>query len=197
MPLKTVEVCWILKANFKGQVIDLKEYRVTKYDPQNRNSLGHYVVDEWTAVSDIGREYGGKSFTLSDYIRTETNYMNAIKNFMKATSTSKLKLVDLELHDPGFDGAYATTSMKQIYEKIKEGMSVSESEIPDVCGLILRECMWGKLISKKMFVHFGNDYYMYIGAKGNCKKAIEETEKSGMFVEKFKSPYSTKWYEAF
>lgn len=170
---------------------------MTKYDPQNRNSLGSYVVDEWTAVSDVGREYAGKIFTLSDYIKTETNYINAIKSFMKATSTSKLKLVDLELHDLGSDATYATTSMKQTYEKIKEGMSVSESELPDVCGLILRECMWGRLISKKMFVHFGNDYYMYIGAKSNCKKAIEETKKLGMFVEKFKSPYSTKWYEPF
>jgi hypothetical protein len=34
------------------------EYRVTKYDPAHRDSTGVYFRDEWTSVSDIGRELG-------------------------------------------------------------------------------------------------------------------------------------------
>ena len=84
-------------------MFDLEEYRVTKYNPDNRNSLGDYLIDEWTSFSDIGKKYEGKIFTMSDYIKTENNYIKAINNFMKCTSTVELKIVDLEVNSADLD----------------------------------------------------------------------------------------------
>lgn len=38
---------------------------------------------------------------------------------------------------------------------------------------------------KQFFVHFGYDYYMYIGASKNCIKSKNAVMLSGLFVEEF------------
>ncbi|MFD1169946.1 hypothetical protein [Oceanobacillus caeni] len=56
--------------------------------------------------------------------------------------------------------------------------------------LTLRNIIWCKLGYKnQFFVHFGYDYYMYIGASRQCTKAINAVTRSGLFVEKFDTPY--------
>ncbi len=41
----------------------------------------------------------------------------------------------------------------------------------------------------KMYVHFGYDYYMYIGVNEKCLDAINSIQASGLFVEECESPY--------
>jgi hypothetical protein len=179
----------------------MKQYRITKYDPQQRNDLGHYVVDEWTSIYDMGRKFNGVVFSEEDYLITETMYINAIIQFMICSSTDELKLSDVnhyyerdsdfEEHCKNFRELYSASTMR-VFPKIKNRSSFALPEITDICRLILREDVWGTLKSKTMFVHFGYDYYMYIGVNDNCncERAIEEIEKSGLFVEEFESPYS-------
>ena len=40
-----------------------------------------------------------------------------------------------------------------------------------------------------MFVHFGWDYYMYIGSAKQCTGTIVQIQKSGLYIEQYKSPY--------
>lgn len=40
-----------------------------------------------------------------------------------------------------------------------------------------------------MYVHFGHDYYMFIGSSTSCPLALKNIEKMGLFVEDFESPY--------
>jgi hypothetical protein len=35
------------------------EYRVTKYDPSNRDTEGRYLAEEWTIYARVGHEIGG------------------------------------------------------------------------------------------------------------------------------------------
>jgi hypothetical protein len=54
--------------------------------------------------------------------------------------------------------------MKFAHKKIQEGDLIVESEIENILKLILREKLWCKLVSEgKLFIHFGYDFYMYIG----------------------------------
>ena len=32
-------------------------YRITKYNPEFRDEEGRYILDEWTSVTDIGKEF--------------------------------------------------------------------------------------------------------------------------------------------
>ena len=40
-----------------------------------------------------------------------------------------------------------------------------------------------------MYVHFGYDYYMYIGSEKPLEKEIDSINRSGLFVENMVSPY--------
>ncbi|WP_422658085.1 FHA domain-containing protein [Paenibacillus sp. EC2-1] len=62
----------------------------------------------------------------------------------------------------------------------------------------LRKLMGFRLTNKnKMYVHFGYDYYMYIGISKECKDAIDSIQASGLFVEECESPYYKEDEEAF
>ncbi len=55
--------------------------------------------------------------------------------------------------------------------------------------LILREDMWCKFESDNVSIHFGYDYYMYIGSNASCDSVIEQIRLNGLFVEPYRSPY--------
>jgi len=39
------------------------KYRITKYNPMNRDANGAYLLNEWTSFSDIGKTFDGKTLT--------------------------------------------------------------------------------------------------------------------------------------
>ncbi len=70
--------------------------------------------------------------------------------------------------------------------------SNNADKIIEIATKCLREELWCKIMSPyKLFVHFGYDYYMYIGsAKELSTEIILEIEKLGLFVELIdQSPY--------
>lgn len=76
------------------------------------------------------------------------------------------------------------------FSSISLNQELSLQEIKEIARLSLREVVWCKLtLQETFFVHFGYDYYMYIGAYKDCPKALIKTRKSGLFVENFISPY--------
>lgn len=73
---------------------------------------------------------------------------------------------------------------------ITEGMLLSKTQVKEVVKQILRENIWCKLIKGDSFyLHFGYDYYMYIGADNKCDSAIQLIKDNNMFIEPFVSPY--------
>ena len=165
-------------------------WRITKYDPKKRNSQGWFIEETWTAFSDIGRIYDGKEFTYDEYICVENLYINAITHFMKCLDISYLqvqglensKRINIDLHADDEDVAFVNT--------IKENDLLTPRQVIMASKLILREYFWCKLVSdNKMFVHFGYDYYMYIGSSLKCEATLQMIRDSGLYVESFHSPY--------
>jgi hypothetical protein len=151
-------------------------WRITKYDPLNRDQDGRYKDDkEWTSFWDIDTEVDKK-----EYLETEQKYIDAIIYFMEELEIEGLYLSDLE-------------GEKEAIENIKPlnlNQELRIQEVTEIARLTLREVIWCKLtLRQKFFVHFGYDYYMYIGAYKDCPKARKKTEKSGLFVETYTSPY--------
>jgi len=73
---------------------------------------------------------------------------------------------------------------------------VDDQELEDrdtlarVVRLILRELIWCKLRAREGFyIHFGWDYYMYSGGVELDTETRSAITDSGLFVERFKSPY--------
>jgi hypothetical protein len=165
-------------------------WRITKYDPKKRNSQGCFLEDTWISYSDIGSLYHGERLTYDEYVRVENLYINAIVEFMKCLNVSHLQVKSLENHDRISEDPSVDRAEVMFVNALKENASLSLEQVKMASKLILREYFWCKLISKhKMFVHFGYDYYMFIGSRLECKGALQKIRESGLYVEEFQSPY--------
>jgi len=162
------------------------QYRITKYDPKNRDAQGRYTKDEWIDFGDIGYEFEGKELTLGEYAQIESKYIKAVILFMECLEIDTLQINGLETYTRPGPG-----ELKKVFNQIRNKMVIKKDLVPDVIRLILRNYIWCILVKKdKMFAHFGYDYYMYIGSDILCPKVIENIEKSGLFVEEMISPYN-------
>ena len=156
-------------------------YRVTKYNPKNRNKDDTYTLKEWTSISDFkGEELN------SDYISYEYAYINAIYEFMNLNCIQELYIDELEKDNSINKYLDINIDIKDItnYDRL------NKEKIKDIIKLILREVIYAKLKSdNKMEVHFGYDYYMYILSKEKFSKNILKFEDTIIYVEEFESPY--------
>ena len=158
-------------------------WRITKYDPKNRDN-GIYLKDEWTDYSDIGKIFDGKILKEDEYLKTEGAYINAVLLFMECLNVNELKIVSLEYmgkRPQCVEVDKITIANNALYHR---------DIIVFIIQSILRNKLWCKLeLDHTMYVHFGWDYYMYIGSAKACPSAIKKIEEIGLFVEPFVSPY--------
>ena len=143
------------------------QWRVTKYNPK----------------------FNGKEFTLDEYLRVEAAYINSVLKFMEESNVDSLRILQLECNVSEED------KTSPLYEKefeklvLKEDAVLNKDEIHLICKMVLRNFLWCNLYSKEFFVHFGWDYYIYIGSNVNCLTAMEFVTNNGLFVERCTSPY--------
>lgn len=169
-------------------------YRITKYNPNHRDEFGAYMREEWISLSDVGLKFNGKIFELEEYIRTENLYLSAIVRMMNCLQINGLTISNIIKYRKtpqitAFHEIY-TDDMIKLYRHTTEGQIVSGKSLEDLCKLRLRQLMGFRLIyENKMYVHFGYDYYMYIGVSKECMDAINSIQASGLFVEECESPY--------
>lgn len=126
-------------------------WRITKYNPKNRDERGCYLDDkEWTCFSEVGTNVSEE-----DYFRTESKYINAIAAFMAETSLNRLYLNKLEI----WSEEAISQNASSFLQKMWVGKAVTVQEMRELAKLTLRNVIWCKLSYKKeFFVHFGYDY---------------------------------------
>lgn len=150
----------------------MNQYRITKYNPKNRNSQGHYFYpNEWTEFSDVG-----KSVSLEEYELIEDSYISSAIDIVSSSGSKGLVVRGLEKSQNNC--AYS------------EGEFITINELSLVIQSILRGNFWCKLESDQAFIHIGYDFYMYVGSISICNNSIERTEAKGLYVETFESPYN-------
>lgn len=154
----------------------MHHYRVTKYNPDHRDATGAYVRDDWTSFGDIGRAFHGITLSRDEYLRVESAYVGVAMTFLEEDRSPDLHVVGLEIRG---DKPTAPT----------EGSVVSRQDLVKVCRSILREKFWCRLESGSRYLHFGWDYYMYVGVVSDCMQAVAKAKSLGLFVESFDSPY--------
>ena len=153
----------------------MNQYRITKYNPKFRNSTGAYMKPEWTSMSDIGSSFDGVTLRKQDYLSTESAYIESVMRFISEDQISALRAVGVE-------------NRKEALTP-DEGHLIAASGLPEIIRSILREEFWCRLEIDDRFIHFGYDYYVYIGVKSRCEASIRSAHTHGLFVEPFASPY--------
>lgn len=154
----------------------MHRYRVTKYDPAFRTDAGAYSREEWTSFSDVGRSFCSVALSQEEYLRVESAYVEAAASFLAEDQAPELRVFGLEIR-----GDRPSAPI--------EGALVARANLAAVCRSVLRGEIWCKLEADGRFVHFGWDYYMYIGVMRPCEDAISRARSLGLFVEEFESPY--------
>jgi hypothetical protein len=154
----------------------VKHWRVTKYNPAYRDKDGAYRRDDWTSFDDIGREFSGRVLAMTDYMLVENSYVSSAIYFANESGIKQVVASELEIRETNL--------------KISEGMSISIDNIPEVIRDVLRCHIWCKLELQPLFyLHFGYDYYMYIGNVVDLPGSAKFARACGLFVEDFASPY--------
>lgn len=156
------------------------EYRISKYNPIYRNAGGNYEREDWTSFSDIGKSFNGKIFDVNEYNKYEQAYIETALSFLKESKINKLLISDLE-----------NNHLNSRYSNLQNNRVLDSNElISQVIKSVLREDFWCKLINQNnFFIHFGYDYYMYIGTNIKCEKSEILLTRNNLFMENITSPY--------
>ena len=143
------------------------QVRATKYDPGNRDVFGHYAVDEYTSVSDIGSSFDGKILTTQEYLTIEDAYVATVRRLLTLSNVGYLYVTDLE------NWHRDTTTLRHVeflrpskLSALHDGLVVRGGDIDRLVRLVLRELVWCRLAGPHgLYVHFGYDYYIFLGCK--------------------------------
>lgn len=171
----------------------MSQWQVSKYNPLFRDDKGRYQAYDWIDASDIEGIFNGHRLGLDEYLSVESAYIATAMHFLEESGLSSLKIVELET-------GYTINSQVKKHQldklllqgtTLKEGREYSVDELKRICRLNLRSLIWCKLEDPgKFFIHFGYDYYMFIGSFCPCHKSLDYAKKVGLFVELRRSPYS-------
>ncbi|WP_434420112.1 hypothetical protein [Nannocystis pusilla] len=158
-------------------------FRISKYDPSLRDAAGAYTRKEWTSHGDVGKVFDGAVLTLDEYLAVEERYLELLDKFLGWGRVEKLKVCGLEVYD--------SDSLQRCRGDARPGLSedvwLDGAAIREVARLVLREVLWCRLEGQNFYLHFGYDFYMYIGGAALIGAPPTVT---GLFVERIReSPH--------
>lgn len=159
-------------------------YRVTKYNPADRDEYGHYT---------------GPEDTLSDHGPVEAAYLATIAAFAEDSGVKDLAIRAPEISGPihfalGGDGR--RYGLAALFPPDLTGYH-DGAEVPLAVALELLRAMlrdngaWCRLEAQDaFFAHVGWDQYVYVGSSKPCGRAVASARELGLFAERLDtSPY--------
>lgn len=159
-------------------------YRVTKYNPADRDRHGSYVGAE-SAVSDHGP--------------VEAAYLQAVIDFAEATGVDRVAIREPQIGgfahfglEPRIDGFGLAGLFPADLDGFHDGAIVPIAVALELVRAMLRDNgAWCRLEVEGVFtVHVGWDQYLYIGSSQHCEAALARTRSLGLFPERLDaSPY--------
>ncbi|MFE0172464.1 RNA-binding protein [Streptomyces sp. NPDC059002] len=160
-------------------------YRVTRYDPADRDEHGHYT---------------GAEDTVSDHGMVEAAYLQAVAAFAEDTAVDHLVVrepgVPSLAHfgaEPSMDGFGLDALFPCGPAGFHDGAEVSLELALELVRVMLRDGgAWCRLEVEDTFaVHVGWDQYLYVSSSRPCEKALTRTRGLGLFPERMaESPYA-------
>ena len=154
----------------------VNEYRVTKYNPAFRDHSGAYTKVEWVSFTQIGQTFSGILLTADEYERVEESYIQAALSFLRESGLLSMRVAGLE--NPRLQPL-----------DFQNDSVLPSDRIGEIIRRILREEFWCRLEESEGFIHFGWDYYMYIGVPHPCPTARARATELGLYVDELASPY--------
>lgn len=166
-------------------------YRVTKYDPADRDEFGRYV---------------GVEDSISDHGPVEAAYLAAVAAFAEETGVQQLEIREPEIAgfvNFGLDAPVDGYGLEALFPSDLSGYH-DGAQVPVAVGLELVRAMlrdngaWCRLeVEGRFFVHVGYDQYVYVGSIDPCERAQMRACALGLFAERIDaSPYAPDFDES-
>ena len=131
----------------------------------------------------IGQTFSGVVLTSDEYESVEEAYIQAALSFLRESGLLSMRVAGLENH-----------RMQPL--DFQNDSVLPLDRIGEIIRQILREEIWCRLEGSDGFLHFGWDYYMYIGVPHPCPTARARAAELGLYVEEFASPIRESVREA-
>ncbi|WP_328876023.1 S1 RNA-binding domain-containing protein [Streptomyces sp. NBC_00287] len=165
-------------------------YRITKYNPADRDEHGHYIgVEEPT----------------SDHGAVESAYLQAVAAFAAAAGIDHLAIREPQIPgvahfglEPAMEGHGLDDLFPRDLRGFHDGAEVSLSVGLELVRVMLRDNgAWCHLEVEDAFaVHVGWDQYVYVSSEQPCESALARTRALGLFPERLQaSPYEADFDE--
>lgn len=148
-------------------------YRICKYDPQYRTPDGTYERDEWTDYSDIGKTFNGVVLTEEAYLSTERQHIACIADLLCCSGIDAVEISRCENC-----GSW------------RNGQRISVNALAPLLQDCLRGNCWCVLTAPDAYVHFGYDYYVYVGCPLAPDTVDSICREYGLFTNLQPSPYT-------
>lgn len=167
-------------------------HEILKYRPQNYDCEGKYIVDEWTSMSDIGKSFNGKKFTLKEYLHIEQQHVNVINAIMSSTKCKYLTIKYIEADKKVIMERMKSSRfcvedslLQSSIVFLKKGKNICSKNLDNIIRLALREYIYVILYNKKynLQVEFGYDYYLYISCPLNNTTLEKIVQDNGLYLD--------------
>ncbi|MGN0570025.1 MAG: hypothetical protein ACI4N4_05920 [Candidatus Fimenecus sp.] len=156
-----------------GEII-MNMYRIAKYD-LNGYVDGVFIFDDWTDYSDIGNIFNGKEFTSEMYLEVEDKYIKSAQDIFIAAHQKELSITNLQKYQSNL-----------IW---KNNQMIDKLQLAEIIRDCLRNRCWCRLSSEDFYIHFGYDYYMYIGCMLPYDTVTKICAENQLYVIECESPY--------
>lgn len=187
---------------------------IVKYNPSGYNAEGHYVLDEWTDISDIGKCFNHTRLSYRDYLTVETQYVQTATELL---IMSGCKYITVVYYDLGYE---VSEDSVVVNDRIPHNHPLSTANVIGELGhvyghgrlsitqfrLMLRLVLRGYVgcafvnRAKEVQVDVGWDYYMHVYApRIYYPELFYIARKHGLYCSP-RSGYSlsgTKWDSVF
>lgn len=152
-------------------------YRIAKYNLNSYDENGIFTEAEWTDYSDIGKTFHGETLTEEAYLLVETQYITTAQCLFENTCREEISIANLQKYQS--DLPWANHQM------------IGKTQLAEIMRDCFRNKCWCRLYGENFYIHFGYDFYMYIG----CTVPYDEVQKicnaNQLYVIEQESPYLT------
>lgn len=166
-------------------------YRITKFDPADRDEQGRYI---------------GSESPISDHGPVETAYLQAVAAFAEETGVRELAIREPEVAlgfvnfglEPPIEGHGLAGLFPADLTGYHDGAVVPVQIALELVRVMLRDNgAWCRLEAEdQLTVHIGYDQYLYVASIVPCEGAVARAQEFGLFPERINaSPYNFRFDE--
>lgn len=167
----------------------MKRYSITKYHKNKCDS-----EEEWTSVSDIGKEYNGNVLNIDEYMKVEDSYVKAVLEILRYMKIHSVRIKNVSRwrnlaeevkEDPTQKELYSDLILN-VYESVENDQEIEIETLDALIRLQLREDLGGLIyVPYRLKLFIGYDYMMGVHSSMNLRKLYTFISDLGLNIYEF------------